>query len=554
MSNVHGIQVGFAIVALAMAARLVACSELGELEERFEAEEHRGRVTILDPEETAGGYTLLQFERRLPYLIDIEGRVVHSWPNVRSWSRARLSREGKLLVLTKETPSRIREYDWEGRLLFDYLLRDGRAHHDVVELRNGNFLVIAGFYGEPDPENSPRGDRLVEVNREGVIVWRWNSYEHAEALEAWDSGERDPSHLNSVHELHDNSLHAAGDARFRPGNLLVSARKLNTVFIIDRRSGEIVWKHSQGLDNQHEAMMLDESHALSGQILLFNNGLDGREAYRSTRVQVVDALTHEISWEYAAPYFYSSVEGVAQPLWNGNFMITSSRGGRSMEVTPAGDTVWQWESPVDPMRPIRYPDDHSPQLAKLKPPKPASRIRPVPFVDRSLFRFLNPGQVGRETDWEKGRKMDGWKGKLLTELPVCRLLLMPANPTIRLAYGLDADRLDGRRVEARFTVDIADPRTGRSARIHDEVVSSDQPELIREVSLSLVNWEFSQVDVCVGARPVGEANAVPPNESILWGEPVIESLSQSRPPVLPEPDEAEREWQELQLRTIGYIQ
>ena len=41
----------------------------------------------------------------------------------------------------------------------------------------------------------------------------------------------DPTHINSVFELTDNRWFDAGDGRFRPGNVLVSARNLNAIFI-----------------------------------------------------------------------------------------------------------------------------------------------------------------------------------------------------------------------------------------------------------------------------------------------------------------------------------
>ena len=63
-----------------------------ELERQFNREDGSAWVTILDPEKSAVGYTLLLYKRRLPYLIDAQGRTVHAWRNVRvslerAWSR-----------------------------------------------------------------------------------------------------------------------------------------------------------------------------------------------------------------------------------------------------------------------------------------------------------------------------------------------------------------------------------------------------------------------------------------------------------------------------------
>ena len=85
-----------------------------------------------------------------------------------------------------------------------------------------------------------------------------------------------------MYELPPNRWFDAGDERFRPGNILVSARNLNAIFIIDKTSGEVVWRYSDGLDYQHEAIMverdLEKAARFADRLLIMNKGsivLDG---------------------------------------------------------------------------------------------------------------------------------------------------------------------------------------------------------------------------------------------------------------------------------------
>ena len=43
--------------------------------------------------------------------------------------------------------------------------------------------------------------------------------------------------------------------------------------------------------------------------------------------------------------FYSHFKGAAQRLPNGNTLITESTRGRAVEVTPAGEIVWEFYNP-----------------------------------------------------------------------------------------------------------------------------------------------------------------------------------------------------------------
>ena len=242
-----------AVVGLAVALTLIRSSRARE-DIRFEPAELGASswVRIYDPTKASGGYTLVLYQRRIPMLIDMNGNIVHAWPEVRGRGRARLTKEGTLLVIC--TDKVIRELDWDGNLLWEFEndAGDDFPHHDLRRLRNGNTLLI---YRDMDKGT----DYFLEVDVAGEVVWDWRSSLHLAPFLS-DENLNDRTHINSVQELPHNRWHEAGDRRFEPGNLLISARQLNAVFIIDKETGEPVWRYDRDLDYQHEALMIEKGH------------------------------------------------------------------------------------------------------------------------------------------------------------------------------------------------------------------------------------------------------------------------------------------------------
>jgi hypothetical protein len=81
-----------------------------------------------------------------------------------------------------------------------------------------------------------------------------------------------------------------------------------------------------------------------GEIILFNNFLT---AERSS-VVTLDPETRQVIREYSGPEaepLYSRRSGRVQVLPNGNVLIVETDGGRALEVTPADELVWQYQSP-----------------------------------------------------------------------------------------------------------------------------------------------------------------------------------------------------------------
>ncbi len=221
-------------------------------------------VTIYSPEECANGYLLAfyQGQWRYPMVMDMNGNIVHLWKNVQGYDRMQLLQNGNLVLMyswdkvdppddTFQGRNRLIEVDWDGNLVWELDFPVG-PHHDFQRLENGNTLFICNeFIPEKYKariENPQRrklkikGDRVCEVNRQGEIVWEWRACEHLDVNHYSPVDElNDWTHFNSVQSIPSNRWYEQGDQRFKPGNILICVRNLNTIYLIDKETKAIVW-------------------------------------------------------------------------------------------------------------------------------------------------------------------------------------------------------------------------------------------------------------------------------------------------------------------------
>lgn len=316
-----------------------------------------------DPKKACPGYTLftpLTLDRTT-YLIDLNGEVVHTWtlpypPGLYGY----LTPEGTLFYNAKilESPEKfvsmrpwkggaVLEVDWNGRVLSE--VRHPDHHHDGRRLRNGNVVLLCIAPIPPDlarhvrggtpgteHEGKMYGDYLVEMTTDGQVVWEWRSWEHldpeVDAITYMAEHRYEWTHANTVAELQD-------------GNLVVSFRNISTVAIVNRQTGEIVWKVGPPiLAQQHAPVEL-----ANGNLLIFDNGTHRVDDPRPfSRVIEVDRTTRQIVWTYQCPRvldFFSPYISNAQRLPNGNTLICEGNFGRIFEVALDGEVVWEFVNP-----------------------------------------------------------------------------------------------------------------------------------------------------------------------------------------------------------------
>jgi hypothetical protein len=284
-------------------------------------------------------------------LLDMDGAVIRSWRMDRGgrWERACLLPDGGLAVVGVDPvevswiPDHARyvaRFDAEGSLLWK---RPLQAHHDILPVPGDRFMALT--YSRKriptiDPENDTRDDQVTVLDRKGSVL------EEYSLLDSFGSrpdvfrfqGVR-PNSLGGrpwIDLFHSNSLVLNDDGRL----LLLSFRHQDRIAIMDLDRREVVWSWGGGvLSGPHDAQWLE-----NGNILVFDNGL----ARGWSRVLELDPDSANIVWEYGDPErnrFFTLSKGSSQRLPNGNTLIADSDNGRAFEVTPQGETVWEFVTP-----------------------------------------------------------------------------------------------------------------------------------------------------------------------------------------------------------------
>ncbi len=153
------------------------------------------------------GYVVFQpAQSTQTYLMDLDGKVLHTWKGDLSSMQSYLTRDGHLFRLERDPDfptfaaggqaGRIREYDWDGNMLWDFEFANEKelTHHDFEIMPNGNILAISYDAKTPeeaiaagrDPNHIPKAgiwpDKIIEVKPTrpsgGEIVWEWHMWDH----------------------------------------------------------------------------------------------------------------------------------------------------------------------------------------------------------------------------------------------------------------------------------------------------------------------------------------------------------------------------------------
>jgi hypothetical protein len=114
----------------------------------------RGLITKTD--KATPGYVLFQPSKSTKtYLMDMDGKIVHTWESELNCMQSYLLDNGHLFRLERDPDfptfaaggqaGRIREYDWDGNMLWDFKYANANelTHHDFEIMPNGNILAIA---------------------------------------------------------------------------------------------------------------------------------------------------------------------------------------------------------------------------------------------------------------------------------------------------------------------------------------------------------------------------------------------------------------------------
>ena len=240
-----------------------------------EVEDGRTVGNLLCQPGAYAGYTLFNpIFSRTTFLLDLCGRVVHSWPaDCDMGSMVHLLDDGSILRggLVEESPlfmgggaGKVQKIAWDGTLLWDFEYRGENfiPHHDIAPLPNGNVLLIVwvrksmedAVAAGRDPDLVLEGDVLsesvVEIQPDGLnggkVVWSWDIWDHLvqdfdrKKANYGDVGEHPermdvnfPGHgmpaAGDLDWLHVNSI----DYNAELDQIVLGALRSNEIFVID---------------------------------------------------------------------------------------------------------------------------------------------------------------------------------------------------------------------------------------------------------------------------------------------------------------------------------
>jgi len=322
----------------------------------------RGGVTLRDASRMQPGLTYFtNVNDCSSHLVEEDGTEVRSWRHSPCdvWGNSILLPNGDVLAVhhdphpegsqTEEAGARrLLKLNWEGELQWTRKLP---THHDVDVMPSGNIATLT-YQHRRIPEihatDRVRDHYLAELNPEGELLEETSITDlmlaspdvvkilPVKVRDRDGSREIDLVHTNSLEFLREPEL-AAQNPLYAPSNVLICVRHQNLVMIVDWNTKKVIWAWGQNeISGPHDATLLE-----NGNVLLFDNGL----SRKWSRILEVNPRTDEIVWEYKAKNpreFFTVTRGATQRVENGNTLITYSRKGSIFEVTPEGDTVWEY--------------------------------------------------------------------------------------------------------------------------------------------------------------------------------------------------------------------
>lgn len=328
---------------------------------------------------TTEGYTLFApIPSNTTYLIDQEGRFVHSWTSPgehRPALSAYLLPDGDLLRTANiastavgnfsggGTGGKLERISWDGTLewAWEYSSETFISHHDIEPMPNGNILMIAWedrteqealqagrnpaiASDSPGGENNVWPDHIIEIepvgNDSANIVWKWHAWDHL--IQDYDSTKDNygvvadhPERININYV--GGTGNAAGRADWMHCNgidynpildqIAISCRSMHEIYIIDHSTTtEEAAGHTGG------------TYGKGGDILyrwgnpqVYDHGLSSDQQFFAQ---------HDVQWiETGHPYegalsvfnngngrfpAYSSVDIIVPPLDNGSYILESN--------------------------------------------------------------------------------------------------------------------------------------------------------------------------------------------------------------------------------------
>ncbi|HEY1691661.1 MAG TPA: arylsulfotransferase family protein [Polyangiaceae bacterium] len=238
--------------------------------------------------------------------------------------------------------------------------------HELQALPNGDYLVLSdpittgvdltglGAFGLNE---SMVGCDAQEVSPGGTVVWQWSATDHFDPVkDSTFPGTGTASGVPVVDPFHCNSIDVAAD-----GDLLISSRNMDSVFLVSKATGKVVWKMGGATYTRDGATYLtvtgdpqtsfyrqhDARFLPNGQISLFDDATSTPGAARGVVYSYdVNAGTASFVWQYRGTV-NSAAMGSFRVLSDGSRIIGWGEGGQPQlaftEVDASGNDLLDFD-------------------------------------------------------------------------------------------------------------------------------------------------------------------------------------------------------------------
>jgi len=212
---------------------------------------------------------------------------------------------------------------------------DANGDYDLLSYQERKNVDLTALGGSRDGEIA---DCVAEiVSPAGKLLWSWDAYQHLGVRQfalpnetATDELAGMPDGTSAADIYHCNSMQVAGK------DVLLSFRHLDAVYLVDRKSGTVVWKlggtktaksltirgdtRSTPLDGQHDARLLADGSLTVHDNATFSGGSPRMVRYR------IDAAKHTATL----------IQQIVDPA------VTASQCCGSVRTLPDGDVLIDW--------------------------------------------------------------------------------------------------------------------------------------------------------------------------------------------------------------------
>lgn len=293
-------------------------------------------------------YGVFDFDKGLhgAIMLDPEGRIANVWKISQQGSNdsgrldTNIFPHGFLIapdgtiVVAFDQGNLLAKYDFCGNMVWSI---DGKFHHSIsFDGKDTIWTWLNWMHPKLMKIDFHTGKVLKEIGLSEVMeanpnidifgILQSNNIEKAEWL-------ADPWHPNDIDPLPKELAPYYPD--FNTGDLLISVRNPNLLFVMDQHSLKVKWWRQGLVRRQHDPDWNDK-----GTITIFNNNMN-RGYSNITEVNPV-TYEHEIILDGEKYNFYTWWRGKHQMMPNGGALITSPDQGRVFETDAEGSICFEF--------------------------------------------------------------------------------------------------------------------------------------------------------------------------------------------------------------------